>query len=103
MSPEPKDVIVSVDADDRLSDPHALSRLRYYYETYEPLLTYGSYVCDPEDDWVTPALHLPDDVILNNAYRQFSAREDLPDPIYFNHLRSLKHELFARLDPEVDF
>lgn len=103
MSPEPEDVIVSVDADDRLSDPHALSRLRYYYQTYEPQLTYGSYVCDPEDDRVTPALHLPDEVILDNAYRQFSAREDLPDPIYFNHLRSLKHELFARLDPDVDF
>jgi glycosyltransferase involved in cell wall biosynthesis len=103
MSPEPEDVIVSVDADDRLSDPTALSRLRAYYDVYQPLLTYGSYRCDPEDDRVTPALHLPDDVILSNAYRRFSARDDLPDPIWFNHLRSLKHHLFARLDPKVDF
>ena len=102
-SPDPDDVIVSVDADDRLSGPDALSRLRDYYEFYRPLLTYGSYQCDPEDDRVTPALHLPDEVILNNAYRQFAARDDIPDPIWFNHLRSVKHELFAMLDPSVDF
>ena len=102
MSPEPDDVIVSVDADDRLNDSGSLSRLGCY-ERYQPLLTYGSYRCDPEDDRVTPALHLPDEVIRGNSYRQFSAREDLPDPIWFNHLRSVKHELFAMLEPGVDF
>ena len=103
MSPEPDDVIVSVDADDRLSHPQALSRLRTYYDVYQPLLTYGSYRCDPEDPRVTPAKHLPDEVILGNTYRAFSARKDLPDPIWFNHLRTVKHELFTRLDPTVDF
>ena len=103
LSPEPEDVIVSVDADDRLSHAHALTRLRAYYELYQPLLTYGSYRCDPEDLRVTPARHLPDEVILANAYREFCSREDDPDPIWFNHLRSLKHELFARLEPPVDF
>jgi glycosyltransferase involved in cell wall biosynthesis len=103
MSPEPEDVIVSVDADDRLSDPQALARLRSYYEVYHPLLTYGSYRCEPEDPDVMPARHLPDDVILANAYRAFSARTDLPDPIWFNHLRTVKLSLFAKLDPRVDF
>jgi glycosyltransferase involved in cell wall biosynthesis len=103
LSPDGDDVIVSVDADDRLSDPGTLSRVRAYYQRYDPLLTYGSYCCDPEDWRVAPAKHLPDEVIRAGAYRAFSAREDDPDPIWFNHLRTLRHNLFARLDPAVDF
>jgi len=103
MSPEPEDVIISVDADDRLSRPDALTRVRGYYELYQPLLTYGSYRCDPEDLRVQPAKHLPDEIVLTNAYRAFSAREDDPDPVWFNHLRTLKHHLFSRLDPSIDF
>jgi hypothetical protein len=102
LSPEPQDVIVSVDADDRLSNPAALSTVRAYYERFQPLLTYGSYVPDPEDWRVMPAKHLPDEIVLQNAYRAFSGRVD-DDPIWFNHLRTLKHDLFARLDPVVDF
>jgi len=103
MSPEPEDVIVSVDADDRLSHPQALTTVRAYYDRYQPMLTYGSYVPDPDDWRVMPAKHLPDEVILANAYRAFSARDDDDDPIWFNHLRTLKHDLFSRLDPAVDF
>jgi glycosyltransferase involved in cell wall biosynthesis len=103
MSPEPEDVIVSVDADDRLSRADALSIVRAYYDRHQPSLTYGSFVPDPADWRVMPARHLPDDVILSNSYRAFSAREDDEDPIWFNHLRTLKHYLFARLDPDIDF
>jgi glycosyltransferase involved in cell wall biosynthesis len=103
MSPAPEDVILSVDADDRLSHPQALTTVRAYYDRYQPMLTYGSYLPDPEDWRVMPAKHLPDDTILANAYRAFSARDDDDDPIWFNHLRTLKHDLFARLDPTVDF
>ncbi len=103
LAPDPEDVVVSVDADDRLSHAHALARVRAYYERYQPLLTYGSYRCDPEDPRVTPARHLPDEVVLGNSYRAFSARDDDPDPIWFNHLRTLRYELFALLDPSVDF
>jgi glycosyltransferase involved in cell wall biosynthesis len=103
LSPEPEDVIVSVDADDRLNGPDALSRVREYYDRFQPLLTYGSYIPDPDDWRVMPARHLPDEVILNNAYRAFSGRDSDEDPVWFNHLRTLKHSLFARLDPVVDF
>src|SRR6266702_280745 len=87
MSPETEDVIVSVDADDRLSRPDALSIVRSYYERYKPMLTYGSYASDPDDWRVMPAKHLPDEVIGCNSYRAFSARDDDDDPIWFNHLR----------------
>jgi glycosyltransferase involved in cell wall biosynthesis len=103
LAPDPEDVIVSVDADDRLNGSDALARVRGYYELYGPLLTYGSYRSDPEDWRVQPARHLPDEVVLANSYRAFSAREDDPDPVWFNHLRTLKHHLFERLDPDVDF
>ncbi|MDG4793680.1 glycosyltransferase family 2 protein [Micromonospora sp. WMMD1082] len=103
LSPEPEDVIVSVDADDRLSGPDALGKVRAYYDHFQPLLTYGSYVPDPDDWRVMPAKHLPDEVIVTNAYRAFCARDTDEDPIWFNHLRTLKHSLFARLDPAIDF
>lgn len=104
MSAEPEDVIVSVDADDRLNGPDALSILRRYYQRYQPLLTYGSYRPDPEDWRVMPARHLPEEVIRANSYRAFSARDTGgEDPIWFNHLRTVKQELFQLLDPDVDF
>jgi glycosyltransferase involved in cell wall biosynthesis len=103
MSPDHEDVIVSVDADDRLSRPDALTIVRSYYDRYRPSLTYGSYIPDPSDWRVMPAKHLPDEVVLGNSYRAFSARDDDDDPIWFNHLRTLKHYLFALLDPAVDF
>jgi glycosyltransferase involved in cell wall biosynthesis len=103
LAPEDEDVIVSVDADDRLSRPDALSIVRQYYDRHDPALTYGSYVPDPYDSRVMPARRLPDDVILGNSYRAFSARDDDDDPVWFNHLRTLKSYLFSLLDPAVDF
>jgi len=102
LDPVPEDVIVFVDADDRLIHPHVLAQLRWYYEKYQPLITYGSYRCDPPDDNVTPALNFPDWVIDANAYRAFSARDD-PDAIWFNHLRTMRFEIFNLLDPVSDF
>ncbi|MFI5796303.1 glycosyltransferase family A protein [Streptomyces sp. NPDC051677] len=99
LEPEPEDVIVFVDADDRLIHPRVLERLRWYYDTYRPLLTHGSYICDPRDDLVTPALNFPDEVVATNAYRAFTGRDD-PDATWFNHLRSMRYELFAQLTPE---
>jgi glycosyltransferase involved in cell wall biosynthesis len=102
LEPELEDVIVFVDADDRLIKRDSLSRLRWYYEEYGPLLTYGSYVCDPPDDFVTPAMNFPDDIVRENAYRRWTARDD-PDATWFNHLRTMRFHLFDRLRPERDF
>ncbi len=66
---------------------------------YRPLLTFGSYECDPRDDAVTPAMNFPDRVVAANAYRQFSARDD-PDAIWVNHLRTVTYELLGRLLPD---
>jgi hypothetical protein len=46
-------------------------------------------------------MNFPDPVVFNNDYRRFSARDD-PDPIWFNHLRTVTFELFGRLGP-TDF
>lgn len=96
LQPKRRDVIVFLDADDRFAGDHTLRRLRHYYESYQPLVTYGSYDCDPSDTAVTPALNFPADVVRSNAYRSFSARND-PDAIWFNHLRTVTFELFSRL------
>lgn len=102
LEPEPTDVLVFVDLDDRLVHADVLGRLRSYYETFDPLMTYGSYVCDPHDDDVAPAREFPMEVVDTNSYRAFSCRDE-PDPIWFNHLRSVRFDLFDRLDPARDF
>jgi glycosyltransferase involved in cell wall biosynthesis len=102
LDPAPEDVVVFVDADDRLAHDDVLRRLRSYYECYEPLMTYGSYRCDPSDHEVTPAMNFPVDVVAANGYRRFSARDD-PDAIWFNHLRTVTFGLFERLRPAEDF
>jgi len=99
LDPAPEDVVLFVDADDRLIDPNVLTRLRWYYDTYQPLMTYGSYRCDPRDDDVTPAMNFPDPVVEANSYRAFSGRAD-PDAIWFNHLRTMRFSLFDRLGPD---
>lgn len=98
LQPEPDDVLVFLDADDRLAHEGVLQRLRHYYERYGPLLTYGSYHCDPPDTAVTPARNFPAAVVEANAYRRFSARDD-PDAIWFNHLRTVRYSLFRELEP----
>jgi glycosyltransferase involved in cell wall biosynthesis len=100
LAPEAADVIVFVDGDDRLAHDRVLERLRSYY-CDDVLLTYGSYVCDPPDACVTPALPFYGNVVAANAYRAFSARPD-PEAIWFNHLRTVRHELFSRLDAQSD-
>jgi glycosyltransferase involved in cell wall biosynthesis len=101
LQPAPEDVIVFVDGDDRLASDGALTRLRGYYAP-DVLMTYGSYICDPPDPRVMPAREFPEWVVAENAYRAFSARDD-PDPIWFNHLRTVRYELFSRLEPALDF
>src|ERR1700735_5569952 len=101
LEPEPADVVVFLDADDRLAHPNVLRRLRSYYTRYRPLLTFGSYRCDPHDDAVTPAMNFPERVVATSDYRRFSARNDA-NPIWFNHLRTVTYELFGRLTP-ADF
>jgi glycosyltransferase involved in cell wall biosynthesis len=98
LRPEENDVLVFLDADDRLAHDGVLQRLRHYYERYRPLLTYGSYHCDPPDTDVTPARNFPATVVQTNSYRSFSARDD-PDAIWFNHLRTVRYSLFRELGP----
>lgn len=101
LRPDPADVVVFLDADDKLAHADVLRRLRSYYTRYRPLLTFGSYRCDPRDDAVTPAMNFPDQVVATNDYRRFSARDD-PDAIWFNHLRTVTFELLGQLTP-ADF
>lgn len=101
LRPDPSDVIIFVDADDRLAHQDVLRRLRSHYAHYRPRLTYGSYRCEPGDDAVTPSMNFPGQVVATNGYRRFSARDD-PDPIWFNHLRTVTFELFGQLTP-ADF
>jgi glycosyltransferase involved in cell wall biosynthesis len=102
LDPRPGDVLVFHDGDDRLAAPDTLARLRWHYRQDEPLMTYGSYCCTPCDPWVTPAQEFPRGVIARNAYRAFSGRDE-PDPVWFNHLRSVRFGVFDRIDPDVHF
>jgi glycosyltransferase involved in cell wall biosynthesis len=101
LAPQDDDVIVFLDADDRLASPDSLSRLRWWYDQYRPLMTYGSYECSPVDLLVTPAQEFPNHVVEKNDYRAFSGRDD-PDAIWFNHLRTVTFRLFSELEPRRD-
>jgi glycosyltransferase involved in cell wall biosynthesis len=100
LDPSPDDVIVFVDGDDRLAHERVLEQLRRYY-AQGPLLTYGSYVSDPPDPRVVPALPLPYSTVREATYRAFTLRDD--DSTWFNHLRTVKFEIFNQLDPRTDF
>lgn len=90
MNPNPEDIIVFVDGDDRLAHANVLARVRSFYND-GTLLTYGSFRSEPPSNTTRPAVPYPQDVIANSAYRAYGV-------LHFNHLRTLKYKLLAQLE-----
>jgi glycosyltransferase involved in cell wall biosynthesis len=94
LEPEPDDVIVLVDSDDRLAHHKVFDRLRKYYEG-EVDMTYGSYKSEPHSPTCSPAMAYPPDVIRRGTYREYARTGG---GLLVNHLRTFKHKLFEQLD-----
>ena len=98
MDPHPEDVLVFVDGDDRLADNQVLTYLNEEYAD-GTRLTYGQYTSEPFSPTCTPSYAYPQEIIDRNDYRLFASQGG---GLRFNHLRTLKHELFAQCD-DTDF
>lgn len=96
LEPEPDDVLVFVDGDDRLA-PGALTILDRYYEGTGVQLTYGQYRPDPPSRTCQLAAEYPLEIVEKRDFRAAAARGD---GIWWNHLRTFKYELFAQLTDE---
>lgn len=97
LNPNPEDVLVWLDGDDRLSTQLLWNVLGQHYGA-GAMLTYGSYVTSPSDAKCSPARRYPPTCEAMNGYRdirRFGLR--------FNHLRTMKFELWRHLDPATDF
>lgn len=97
MAPEDGDVIVWVDMDDAFATPDALEILDAYYADGTPM-TYGNYVPVPASDTCPRPGRYPRDCERLNDYRNMHKWG-----IRYNHLRTVRWELYKRLVPEVDF
>ena len=84
-------IIVTVDGDDRLSDPEVLSRLNTIYANPKIWLTYGQYSEYPSGTkgFCSP---MPEHIIKTNAFRE---HPDLP-----SHLRTFYSWLFKAIKLE---
>ena len=72
LEPEPDDVIVIVDGDDRLAHDKVIERLWKEYRDPEVLLTYGSYKSEPHSPTCSPALPYPPEVIRDRSFRKMT-------------------------------
>lgn len=99
MNPDPDDVIVWLDMDDRFAHGSVLTRLIHYYDTTGCKMTYGSYEPDPPSSTCQMASAIPDAVRDSGEYRRTALNGG---GIFWNHLRTVKHELYEQLG-EGDF
>ncbi len=97
LNPDPEDVIVFVDGDDRLAHDRVLERLVEHYSD-GTLLTYGNYKSEPFSPTCAPPRQYPPDVVRRRSYREFARTGG----IWFNHLRTFRAVLFQQLD-DSDF
>ena len=90
IDPDDEDVIVLVDADDRLAHEHVLSRLAAVYANTGCWMTYGSY-SDPDGTVDRICRAYPTHVIDQNRFRQVKWRA--------SHLKTFKCHLWRKIDP----
>jgi glycosyltransferase involved in cell wall biosynthesis len=97
MDPQDGDVIVWVDMDDAFATSEALEILDSYYEPDTPM-TYGSYQSVPYSPTCPEVARYPVECETKNDYR------NLPKwGIRYNHLRTVRWELYKNIDVETDF
>lgn len=91
------DVVVWVDADDRLAHADVLNVLAMRYGQTRALLTYGSYKPHPASSTCPPARPYPAEVAEKRAFRQW-IREGRG--IWHNHLRTISYEVLGQITEE---
>jgi len=92
LNPSDEDVLVTVDADDWLEGPSALTKLDDYYKRNpELLVTHGSWQQFPNRDEITN----------NGAYSEIDFRKGIRKvPFRASHLRTFKYKLWKRIKEE---
>lgn len=97
LAPQDGDVIVWVDMDDALSSPDSLKILDSYYDD-DTMMTYGTYQSVPYSDTCPPVLRYDPKCEANRDYRNMHKWG-----LCYNHLRTVKWDLYKHLDPKIDF
>jgi glycosyltransferase involved in cell wall biosynthesis len=82
------DIVLTLDGDDMLADEHVLEKVNEVYLSGDVWLTYGQFKFI-NNDTVGWTCQMPDEIIQNNAFREFS---HLP-----SHLRTFKAWLFKEI------
>ena len=95
LEPDPDDVVVWVDLDDKLAHPDVLSVLARTYRK-GALLSYGSYRSEPHSPTCPPAKPYRREIIRANAYRDVKRSGGL----LYNHLRTVSWRVLSRLKDE---
>lgn len=99
LAPDPDDVIVIVDGDDRLAHPNVLNRLQVEYADPRVQLTYGNYTSDPFSATCVPARPYPPEVIARRSFRKVIYTVG----VIYNHLRTFRAGPFMALDRNQRF
>lgn len=97
MDPQDGDVIVWVDMDDAFSSQRSLEILDSYYKPETPM-SYGSYQSVPYSETCPEVARYPQECEKANAYRKLNKWG-----IRYNHLRTVRWELYKNIDVETDF
>lgn len=97
LAPVDGDVIVWVDMDDAFSSEHSLDNLNSHYDD-ATLMTYGNYQPVPYVDTCPTPSRYPQKCEDRNDYRNM-----LKWGIQYNHLRTVKWDLYKHLTFERDF
>jgi glycosyltransferase involved in cell wall biosynthesis len=99
LEPNDEDVLVWVDGDDALHSNKSIEKLNSYYEKFDVRLTYGNYRSVPYSKTCPMPREYPERTIKENSYR----KDVYTVGVLYNHLRTVKYDLFKRLDPKTDF
>jgi hypothetical protein len=86
-----EDVIIILDGDDWFFDDKVLSKLNYYYSNNDIDVTYGQYICYPNNEF-GHCREISQNVIKNKLYR----RTDW----MLSHLKTFKFKLFKKIKRE---
>jgi len=88
---DPKKVVVTVDGDDKLSNPYVLKKLASIYKDGSIWMTYGNFISEPKK-YPSPCRPIPESIAQNNAFRSF--------PWVCSQLRTFYAGLFHKIKSE---